>query len=1240
MRRKALLAMLAGLAGALRRCSLRLTAGTRLRAASGAPESTRLWSATDVLQFAKSPFAAWMDRRYASATGDDRAALDALRDPPDAFASLLARRGDAWERDVLAALRRERDVVDLSGAARRVRGDPAGATAATLEAMAARADVIYQAPVADATFLGVPDFLVRRDDGSYAIWDAKLSRRAAPNHVMQLCCYAELLGASGRRIDAAGLVLGGGDPLRPSDIPLNQYGASWRRLRHRFLDFAAAADAAADDPFDAAAAPAPRGDVARDAHGRWGGLAARLLADKDDLHAGVAGISRKQTVALRKAGLDTCSRLADLEPRRARVPGVRPDALKRLVAQARLAKAGGVAWAALPLPSDLADLVEPARAKTKPCPVPAAHALDCYFDLEGDPFLGDRGREYLWGVSEQAAGGLAYSGAWAHDEGAELDACRAFVAGVERRLEQSDGGAHVYHYGAYELSALRRVAASADRDLERRVEDLIGRGTFVDLYDVIKKHVLVGEPRYSLKNVEKLYRRRGGDGVNDAASSVVGYEVWLEGGQSDDALLAELLAYNKDDCDSTAELVAWLRSAFPTPRAALPQNPDDDGALASPVATAEDECRAATIAACLAGADDAGDAAAGWLDYHKRELRPLWRQKAEWMRAPGWQLADDERCVGACAVVGVVDAPAGGRRKRATYDMRFETPQPSKLRAGDAVLIRDDSLYEEGGFDQLRRGTLVGDPKPDGTLSLLASEPPPFRCSLLPDEFVNPAPLPLAALTNVRGVLDGRDGPLAAFLARKPPAFAGVEAGGDVLGPFRGGDGDATRAAVDAIAALDGSALAVQGPPGTGKTYLAARAIARLLEDGKRIALCAPSHATVANGVLAALAVVAPSDSIKVVKVGGRRRSKAPGAEDPERELAETAGVECRPRLDQTLVDEFLGGGAVLVGGSAWAFARDEARGRFDYLFVDEAGQVPAANVAAIAGCASNVVLLGDQMQLPAPQRAAHPGPLAGASALEYYSLGRGDGGSLPADVGVFLDVSRRLHPALCGAISELVYGGRLRAHADAAKRTVPGATALASADAGLVVVDVESSADRGDVATANLEEAAVVARVVGDVLDRKVFRDGDDERPLAPGDVLVVCPYNAHVGAVEDALEAAGVAGVKVGTVDRFQGREAPVVVASLAVATGDDETDGDFDAPSGLAGGRGVAFALDARRLNVALSRAQCLAILVSAPDLADGAPSSLERMRELAMLARLRELAAERTTAAPADFGEIPF
>ncbi|KAH8058362.1 ATP-dependent 5'-3' RNA helicase [Aureococcus anophagefferens] len=805
MRRKALLAMLAGLAGALRRCSLRLTAGTRLRAASGAPESTRLWSATDVLQFARSPFAAWMDRRYASATGDDRAALGCgirRRSRP------ARARGGAWERDVLAALRRERDVVDLSGAARRVRGDPAGATAATLEAMESRADVIYQAPVADATFLGVPDFLVRLDDGSYAIWDAKLSRRASPNHVMQLC--------------------------------------------------------------------APR--------------------------------------------------------------------------QGRRRRLGGAA-----LPSDLADLVEPARAKTKPCPVPAAHALDCYFDLEGDPFLGDRGREYLWGVSEQGAGGLAYSGAWAHDERAELDACRAFVAGVERRLEQSDGGAHVYHYGAYELSALRRVAASADRDLERRVEDLIGRGTFVDLYDVIKKHVLVGEPRYSLKN-------------------------------------------------------------------------------------------------------------------------------AEWMRAPGWQLADDERCVGACAVVGVVDAPAGGRRKR-DLDMRFEAPQPSKLRAGDAVLIRDDSLYEEGGFDQLRRGTLVGDPKPDGTLSLLASEPPPF----------------------------------------------------------------------------------VQGPPGTGKTYLAARAIARLLEDGKRIALCAPSHATVANGVLAALAVVAPSDSIKVVKVGGRRRSKAPGAEDPERELAETAGVECRPRLDQTLVDEFLGGGAVLVGGSAWAFARDEARGRFDYLFVDEAGQVPAANVAAIAGCASNVVLLGDQMQLPAPQRAAHPGELAGASALEYYSLGRGDGGSLPADVGVFLDVSRRLHPALCGAISELVYGGRLRAHADAAKRTVPGATALASADAGLVVVGVESSADRGDVATANLEEAAVVARVVGDVLNRKVFRDGDDERPLAPGDVLVVCPYNAHVRAVEDALEAAGVAGVKVGTVDRFQGREAPVVVASLAVATGDDENDGDFDARRG---------------------------------------------------------------------------
>ena len=607
----------------------------------------------------------------------------------------------------------------------------------------------------------------------------------------------------------------------------------------------------------------------------------------------------------------------------------------------------------------------------------------------------------------------------------------------------------------------------------------------------------------------------------------------------------------------------------------------------------------------------------------------------------------------------------------------YDAPQPTRFADGDAVLIRDDALVDGGAFDQLRRGTLVSSPK-DGLLRLRASAEPPFRCSLLPDDFVNPAPLPAAALRNVRRVMDGAvDSPLGALLARRPPKFRGApttaERGSDVLAPFRARGRDAVGAAVEAIAHLDRSTLAVQGPPGTGKTFLAARAIARLLEGGDRrgvrVAVCAPSHATVANCLLAALAATGGESTTgtRVVKIGARRRAAGARGEDPERDLAEYPGVASRPRLDAKVVAEFFAEEdrrPVLCGATAWALARDEAVGLFDYLFVDEAGQVPCANVAAMAACAANVVLLGDQMQLPAPQRAAHPSPLARASALEYYSRGRrtttpegGEtasseaGGGIGDDQGVFLAETRRLHPSLCGAISELVYGGRLTAHASAARRTVPGRTSLVNAHAGLAVVDVAPPDDDpsdGDaaasLATANVREARVVAKLVAEMLAHKRLEDGDTTRGLDADDVLVVCPYNAHVRAVEGALRAAGAAGVKVGTVDRFQGREAPVVVASLCVAPGDDPDAGEFDSANGGGGGhRGLSFVLDVRRLNVALSRAQCLAVLVCAPDLADGAPSSLDRMRELAMLARLRELAVETAVAGDDDDDggeEIPF
>lgn len=1173
----------------------------RLAAAPGEQEfQTKRWSATSVLRFQRSPFAAWLDAALSKSSGAERDRLEALRDPPDGFSLLLARKGDEWERRVKDDLLKGKDVVDLSGGVLRKTS-----TAETLEALSSNADVVFQAPLVGTRFAGAPDFLVR-EEGKWCLWDAKLSRSATPAHVAQLCCYAELLKACDVDIgDFATLALGGGRPLENCErIHLPTYAAHWRRLRSRFLSFADRFDAC-EEPWSVANAPLPRGDAPKDAHGRWASLASQLLVERDDLFASCAGLTSRQARALKREGVATGQRLADLKPSK-RVPGVRGDALRRLRAQALLQRQDGQTPAWWPLApkglvsDDVRRIVLDDTRPKRPCPLPAAHPLDCFFDLEGDPLLGGRrGIEYLWGIAYRENGTLAFDAAWAHDSVAEREACKCFVEAVEERFEASEGKAHAYHYGAYERAALRRVSAG-DAVLERKLEALGARGAFVDLYSVVKRVLLVGEPRYSLKNVEKLYRgTRNNTEVNDAVGSVVGYELWLS--QRDPELLEELVKYNRDDCESTCEFVDWLRQAFPGKR-------EEDIVEEALSKSEEDEEKDVLVESVLQSSITGAETAASWVDYHKREQRPGWRQRRDWLDAPAWDLSEDERCLGGCAKATLIRAPISKRATRSVFELSFQTPQITKLQEGDAVALRDDRAFTS------QRASIVDIDAGKGRVRVLCSEPPPgTTCSLIPDDYVNPQPLPQAISRNLRQLLESSTKtPLKAFVTRARPTFNGREADGDLLGPFLS-HGDRAKAAVEAIRQLDqGSVLAVQGPPGTGKTRLAAEALAALMRDGKRVAVCAPGHATITHCLATAL------DRIDVdllcVKVGSRRRASQ---DDPEAALVQRSNVMARPRWDAKLVKELETDLPVLLGATAWALARDDACGTFDYVFVDEAGQVPAANLAAIASCADRIVLLGDQAQLPAPCRGAH-GDHGAASCLEHYV----GGAELREDQGIFLGVTYRLHPELCKAISELMYNGRLEAHPVSAKRELSSSIegSLVQARAGLAVIDVaDDGAYRSS--TANAKEAAVVARVVAEILERQLV-DGATTRALTTDDILVVCPYNAHVRAVENALVERGIRRVRVGTVDRFQGREAPVVVASLCAPPSSNDEDEDSVASSG----RGVAFVLDVRRLNVALSRAQCLAVLVAAPDLADGSASSLDRMRELSVLSRIRELAVD--------------
>ena len=285
---------------------------------------------------------------------------------------------------------------------------------------------------------------------------------------------------------------------------------------------------------------------------------------------------------------------------------------------------------------------------------------------------------------------------------------------------------------------------------------------------------------------------------------------------------------------------------------------------------------------------------------------------------------------------------------------------------------------------------------------------------------------------------------------------------------------------------------------------------------------------------------------------------------------------------------------AAVVGGTAWLFAREEFNQQFDYLFVDEAGQVSIANLVASAAAAQKIVLIGEQMQLSQPIQGVHPGE-SGISCLDYVLQGQR---TISPDRGIFLPVSRRMHPAIRRVISDLVYESRLSSDEGAARHRITGAESLPPF--GIVFEELVHSGN----SQSSMEEAKRVVQIFNTLLGAQFTNREGKTRKLDLSDILVVSPYNAQVNLIADMLPD----GARVGTVDRFQGQEAPACIISMATSSGEELP-------------RDIEFLFSLNRLNVALSRAQALAVLVASPQLLDVSCSTLQELRLVNALCAVR-------------------
>ncbi|MGP3723920.1 DEAD/DEAH box helicase [Cereibacter sphaeroides] len=382
---------------------------------------------------------------------------------------------------------------------------------------------------------------------------------------------------------------------------------------------------------------------------------------------------------------------------------------------------------------------------------------------------------------------------------------------------------------------------------------------------------------------------------------------------------------------------------------------------------------------------------------------------------------------------------------------------------------------------------------------------------------------------------------------------------------------------------MDETVLPIQGPPGTGKTYVTARAILSLVRKGARVGVTSNSHEAIRNVLMGCLNALEDDDLPITLDLVHKTGGDDDGYPD-----------DCRVR--RTTSNDEAAGGQHVVGATAWFFSRDENVQAFDWLFVDEAGQVGLANMVAMGRAARNIVLVGDPRQLPQVIQGAHPEP-ANLSCLDWML---GDHATVPPDRGIFLPVSRRMHPEVCRYISDQVYEGRLNSHPDTARQAVRG-TRFPEAGAFWVPVPHEGNAQIA------AEEVEVIRAAVADLLKGTwTDRDGTT-RPMRASDIIVVAPYNAQVNALRDALPDA----IRVGTVDKFQGQEAPVCLVSMTASSAEETS-------------RGMEFLFSLNRINVAVSRAKGLALVFGATRLREAKCETVEQMRLINTLCAVTELA----------------
>ena len=1086
----------------------------------------------------------------------------------DPLLEILRKRGDLHEQAYLDHLERAGyEIVRIEGVGLEERH--AEETVAALHSGAA---IISQGVLLGGRWGGRADILMRVDTPSdlggwsYEVIDTKLARETKGGSVLQLCLYTDLLAKAQGLVPEFMYVVAPWSDFEPQIFRSKDYLAYYRLVR-RSLEAAVADDA------DTQSYPSPRPhcEICR-----WRqDCDARRRAD--DHLCLVAGTSGLQIEELRRREITTVTALA-AEP----LPlAWRPErgavhTYERIREQARVqvaAREGG-----MPVYEPLEPMAGYGLAR-----LPEPSAGDVFFDLEGDPYVGEGGLEYLFGhVVFDDQGTAQYAARWTLTREEEKRAFEEFVDDIIARWQRYPD-MHIYHFAPYEPAALKRLMGRyATR--EEEIDRMLRAGLLVDLHGVVRGGIRASVESYSLKELEQFHAFERAIALPEANRALAQVQACLEFADVEsltDESRTAVQRYNCDDCLSTLGLRDWLegvRTAQIEAGARIERPEAGEGDPSEAISAWQERVNALTERLTIDVPADSEDRTVGqqarWLlanvaDWHRREDKSVWW---EYFRLSDLSADDliDERS--ALADLEFVDA-VGGTAKAPVHRYRFPG-QETDLRDGKALMSVGGEKFGKLETISFEDRTVDIKKRMD---SVDRHPPAVFSHELVGTQVLSESLVGIGEYVAGNDIeSDGAHSVARDLLLRQRPRVRGA--------PLQS-DGETTVVAALRIAPLlEGGVLPIQGPPGAGKTFTGARMICALVEAGAKVGITANSHKVIRNLL---------DEVVRAAEEGGTDLTAIQKPAEMEDDLD-------RLRFTTRNEDVFsaLAGDCQVAGGTAWLWARPDAQNAVDVLFVDEAAQMSLANVLAVSPSAAGLVLIGDPQQLEQPIQGSHPEGTA-VSALDHLLGGRQ---TIEADRGLFLGQTWRLHPDICAFTSEMFYEGRLHSRPGLENQHIVSGGPVQGS--GLRYLPVAHDGNQ----SASPEEADMVLTLVTTLIEEGATwtdRVGD-EQPLGLEDILIIAPYNAQVFALQERLP-----GARIGTVDKFQGQEAPLVIYSMA-------TSAPSDAPHGM------EFLYSLNRLNVATSRARCASVLVANPALFEPECRTPQQMRLANAFCRYQEMA----------------